>query len=59
VNDDAITIRVRVRLDGEWPVGDASDEHGRGRPFAGWIGLVAAIDELVTVPPAQEPPVGR
>ena len=46
------TIRMELRLDGDLPTGRASDEQGRVKDFAGWLGLVAAIDELLA--PADE-----
>lgn len=44
----AKTIRMELRLDGDMPTGRASDDSGRVRDFAGWLGLVAAIDELLS-----------
>jgi hypothetical protein len=43
-------IRMELRLDGDLPTGRASDEHGSVKEFAGWLGLVAAIDELLSRP---------
>jgi hypothetical protein len=43
-----ITIRMELRLDGDLPRGRASDDSGAVKDFAGWLGLVAAIDELLS-----------
>jgi hypothetical protein len=48
VDSEATTIRMELRLDGDLPTGRASDDSGRVREFAGWLGLVAAIDELLS-----------
>jgi hypothetical protein len=50
------TICMELRLDGETPTGRASDDHGHVKHFAGWLGLVAAIDELLSGP--EEPSRG-
>jgi hypothetical protein len=42
------TICMELRLEGEMPTGRASDDHGHVKHFAGWLGLVAAIDELLS-----------
>ena len=42
------TICMELRLDGEMPTGCARDDHGHVKHFAGWLGLVAAIDELLS-----------
>ena len=47
----ATAIHLEVRLDGDSPVGRAYDERGSAREFAGWMSLVAAIDDLMTTPP--------
>ncbi|MGQ0575785.1 MAG: hypothetical protein ACT4RN_16510 [Pseudonocardia sp.] len=53
----AVAIHLEIRLDGESPVGCAYDDRGSSRVFAGWVGLVATIDELLrTAPPASTPP---
>jgi hypothetical protein len=46
----ATPIHLEVRLDGESPCGRAYDERGSVREFAGWLALVAAIDDLVSIP---------
>ncbi|MDN5861762.1 MAG: hypothetical protein L0H84_24440 [Pseudonocardia sp.] len=40
-------IRLEIRLDGESPVGRAYDDRGGSNEFAGWMGLVAVIDDLM------------
>jgi hypothetical protein len=39
-------IRLELRLDGELPIGRASTAESGERRFAGWLGLIAAIDAL-------------
>jgi len=46
----AVVIHLEVRLDGDSPIGCAYDDDRRQRDFAGWIGLVAAVEELLTGP---------
>jgi hypothetical protein len=42
-----ITVTLELRCTGDALAGRARDEHGAERRFSGWLGLVAAIDELV------------
>ena len=42
-----ITVTLELRSTGDSLSGCARDEHGAERRFSGWLGLVAAIDELV------------
>lgn len=42
-----ITVTLELRSSGDALTGCARDEHGVERRFSGWLGLVAAIDELV------------
>lgn len=48
VDPQATAIHLEVRLDGESPIGRAYDDRGSIREFAGWMGLVATIDDLLT-----------
>ena len=41
-------IRLELRLDGQSPIGRASTRESGQREFAGWLGLIAAIDALAT-----------
>jgi hypothetical protein len=41
VNDDFLSGRIR-------------DGSGAGRPFSGWLGLMAAIDELLAAAGAED-----
>lgn len=52
-----LEIRLEIRLDGERPVGRAY-ARGGSREFAGWLGLVATIEHLLTAtpPPAESAP---
>jgi hypothetical protein len=45
---EPMTIRMELRPEGELPTGRAIDERGRAMEFAGWIGLAAAIEDLLT-----------
>lgn len=45
---EELTVHIRVRLDDASPMGCARDSSGRERNFSGWIGLLAALDELLT-----------
>ena len=48
-------ITLRIALEGDSPTGRATDPNGATRVFAGWLGLVAAIDELLSGSPANAP----
>ena len=47
-----VAIQLQVHLDGDSPTGRARSDDGE-REFAGWIGLVAAIEHLLTAPPPR------
>ncbi len=49
----AVTITLNLRLAGEELDGRASDGNGEGRPFSGWLGLLVAIDALLTAAPER------
>ncbi len=46
---DATTtaISLEMRLAGDCLTGTATSASGAERPFCGWLGLIAAIDELL------------
>ena len=44
----AQSIRLDVRFDGELPTGHVIAADGRTRRFAGWLGLMAAVEALAT-----------
>jgi hypothetical protein len=46
VNGATTTITLELELAGDWFTGRATDQTGAGRSFSGWLGLIAAIDEL-------------
>jgi hypothetical protein len=48
MEDAARVIRLELRLDGESPTGRASTPDNEERAFAGWLGLIAAIEALAT-----------
>ncbi len=41
-------IHLELRLDGPAPTGHARLAGGDPRPFSGWIGLVSAVETLIT-----------
>ena len=48
-----VTITLQVQVDGDDVRGSARDDAaGEPRVFAGWLGLVGAIDALLGFPPA-------
>lgn len=48
-----LTLTVRLQLDDEAFTGRADDDLGGGRDFSGWLGLIAALDELIDTAPAR------
>jgi hypothetical protein len=46
MEDAARGIRLELRFDGESPTGRASTPDDGERGFAGWLGLIAAIEAL-------------
>jgi hypothetical protein len=52
-----ITIRLEVQVEGDEVRGHASSGDDAGRPFAGWLGLIGAIDALLgeTLPSGEAP----
>jgi hypothetical protein len=46
-----VTITLQVEVDGDDVRGSATDAGGEPRVFAGWLGLVGAIDALLGFPP--------
>jgi hypothetical protein len=51
----AVTITLELRQAGEELDGRATDGSGDGRSFSGWLGLLVAIDALLTAAPEQQP----
>ncbi len=50
------SIHLELRIDGTAPIGHATLEGGDPRAFSGWVGLVRAVEELVTESePAADP----
>ena len=41
-------ISLELSLDGESLTGRATDEAGTEREFSGWLGLMSAIEALIT-----------
>ena len=42
------SLHVELRFDGTAPTGQVSLVDGEPRAFSGWVGLVCAVEELVT-----------
>ena len=51
MSDGTRTIRLELTLDGDLPAGSATVCGGPSREFAGWLGLVAAIEAILTADP--------
>jgi hypothetical protein len=49
--NEPLTVYVELRFDGAAPTGHVCLPEGGPRAFSGWMGLVCAIDELVTESP--------
>jgi hypothetical protein len=47
----AHVVRLELRLDGDSPTGRAIGAGEEARRFAGWLGLMAAVEALVTGEP--------
>lgn len=48
-----LTLTVQLQLDEDAFTGRALDDLGADREFSGWLGLIAAIDELIDTAPAR------
>jgi hypothetical protein len=52
-------IELDVRIDGDEISGHAREGEGRPKPFSGWLGLIGALDGLLSTPrSAAERPNG-
>ena len=49
------SLTLRCRVDGDEIAGEVTDGQSPTRDFRGWLGLIAAIDELLAAPGAEEP----
>jgi hypothetical protein len=54
MNARTVSISLEVALDGGHIAGSASDG-AAPRTFAGWLGLMAALDELIGAPVLPSP----
>lgn len=54
----AHVVRLELWLDGDSPTGRAIAHGEAARRFAGWVGLVAAVEALVTVDRERRPDAG-
>jgi hypothetical protein len=45
---DYHSVHVELRFDGTAPTGRVRLADGEPRAFSGWVGLVSAVEELVT-----------
>lgn len=48
-----LTLTVQLQLDADSFSGRADDDLGAGREFSGWLGLIAALDELIVSAPGR------
>lgn len=48
-----LTLTVQLQLDADSFSGRADDDLGTGREFSGWLGLIAALDELIVGAPER------
>jgi hypothetical protein len=48
IPDRIHSIHLELRFDGAAPTGHLSPDGGVPRPFSGWMGLVRAVEELVS-----------
>jgi hypothetical protein len=46
-----VQLTVDVRIDGDEISGRANDGGGQPKPFRGWLGLLAALGDLLATPP--------
>lgn len=44
--DRPLHLTIELDIEGSLVRGFARDQEGRALPFAGWLGLVGAVDEL-------------
>lgn len=49
-----LTLTVQLQLDADSFTGRADDDRGAGRDFSGWLGLIAALDELIERAPGRQ-----
>jgi hypothetical protein len=49
----SLTLTVQLQLGDDAFTGRALDDLGADREFSGWLGLIAAIDELIDTAPAR------
>ena len=53
-----LTVTLEIEPEGESFTGRATADTGQSAAFAGWLGLVAALDALLReVTPSEEPSV--
>jgi len=54
-----VHIELDVRIDGDEISGHACEGEGKPKPFSGWLGLIGALDGLLSTPrSAAEEPTG-
>jgi hypothetical protein len=54
-----MSITLEVDVDGDHLTGSLRDRAGADRDFCGWVGLVAALDALLTVEPSEREEIQR
>jgi hypothetical protein len=54
MDESTVSIRLELRLDDDVPSGVAFGNGSSQRPFAGWLGLMGAIEALTADPQEDE-----
>jgi hypothetical protein len=54
MNTKTTAISLELNLAGDSLTGSASDRDGHQREFCGWLGLVSAIEALISPPREDE-----
>jgi hypothetical protein len=55
MNPYSLNIEMAVTVDDDEISGQVSDGADPGRPFSGWVGLIAVLDELLGRPDPTGP----
>jgi hypothetical protein len=53
VTTRTVQLTVDIRIDDDEISGHANDGRALPRPFHGWLGLIAALDDLLAAPPTE------
>ena len=50
----AITVTLQLETAGDCPTGSATDAAGAQREFSGWLGLISAVEALLSTAPSAD-----